>query len=395
MIFWHIRIMSKEFPCVIFIICLIVIICLIMLGCFCIRFWPTLVRLYRRLFWTEIRRELGRRSDERYAGKLFPGVKFHIRHLVHSATHKERDVLGLRSFCQSLKSRVTDGVQFFEKRKDGKRVCDKRGEQVSEQGGTQTPRVDSNLQSGIRGKYVVYIDFHYKVRIDAEGDACRGYQSKAQRIIHAKADMLNALPANHLTKTHRLAFKKLVGQLYVCAIENDMEIAEVIYKEAVQYYKSRGLETFRHRQICYSIFIYILAIVILHVCAGDIPEITEGKIPSVQYMMIAGLAGSFLAIFRKAGKREVDPDGTRRVLLFDCLGRAGIAMIMGVLTMCLLQSDFVLAAFHTLSYYSYLVIAFAAGLIDTYIPSLICKSIPIELDERKFTNEQKSKEEAS
>ncbi len=250
------------------------------------------------------------------------------------------------------------------------------------------------------GAYAVYIRSGFNVVCITKGAA--NTSTSEQNSIHALAAQLNALPVDKLFEPHKIAFKRMVGQIYVSAIKNEIESGKLQYAEALQYYKKRNVETFRLWQITFATGLYAVLVALLLWWAGlecllppdqqygttspccpcweSTPQQPQEHPLLVIPMMIASLAGSFYTIVKNAGKNERDAESSKWLIFCDCCARAIVAIILGAAAWCLLFSDFAPQPFHEFKhlFYSALVIAFAAGLIEKFIPSLICKAMPTD-----------------
>ncbi len=289
--------------------------------------------VYNKIFWKRLMQDKTHQYHENYVNKLFEGGEVHFLELISAKNYDS-------SYKKSVHS-------------------------------PQNEKQEKDTHSEEPSKYAVYINFDYQVFYKRGGAALM--LSHAQNHMLAQAGKLNALPMEQLTESQKLAYKRMVGNLIVFAIENEISEAEALYRESFQYYNKRSVETFRLRQIWFSIIIYSFFGFALLCKTGNACHISNP--PSIYLLMLAALAGSFFTIVKNAGKRKLDVECRRVLISCDCTARAIVAMLMGALSWYILQSDVIFVALQNVKNCTYVAFAFASGLVDSYIPSLICKSI--------------------
>ncbi len=141
------------------------------------------------------------------------------------------------------------------------------------------------------------------------------------------------------------------------------------------------------RLIAYATCIYAVAASLPAIIALDFSfnPPAANSATFIPQMMLAALGGSYFNIVMNAGKKERDAESAPHATLWECIARVLAALIMGTLTWLFLLSDLVPTLFQKLTHhtFSFIVIAFVAGMFNTFIPSLICKAVQAWQNEKR------------
>lgn len=238
-----------------------------------------------------------------------------------------------------------------------------------------------NLQVG-KNKFFVFIDYSYMVDWKIEGDYC--FSPDAQCLI-SQSEELNALPCKQFSVKHTMAYKRFVAQIIVSAYQENLDLGKQFYEKSLDYYRKRDVELSRSRRIICSSIVYIIVCYLLFLMR-DYFENYIYLFP----MILCSIAGSYFSIIKKVGDLSLDSSCGLFLHYSEYLSRAIIAILTGVMAFCFVQSDFTLGVLENLKspLFSYCIFAFGAGMIDALIPTIICKSIPIndKDEEKSYTN---------
>ncbi len=253
-------------------------------------------------------------------------------------------------------------------------------------------------KEGERAPSLVFIDYAYMVRWHIDPTTMASLDPELKKLI-VRAANLNTQPCAMFSDIGRMTFKMKVAQIVTAVLNNDGDSAAEMCKEAQAYYGDRNVEVYRRRQIFYAMVIYLVLGIILHILYSYAPRFFANGFAAflddicqccrcgatssetIFYMLEASLAGSFFSVVKTASVKRLSASCGRKLQIADVAARSLIAVIVGALTLCVMKSNLLPPALGGLNSYdgsaefSYIAIAFIAGLTDSYIPSLISTSI--------------------
>lgn len=218
-------------------------------------------------------------------------------------------------------------------------------------------------------KYVVFIDIDY----DVDWIACGKYETdeKEQLTALSNASSLDAYPSKQFSKAHQLAFKRLIAQSIVCALDGNIPCCEQKQKEAFTYYQKRDIELSRSWRVYIASFIYLLFIILLLLTYQSYPEYSPWYIASC-----FSLVGSYLSILLQSSRLKLDSSSGKKLHIIEIAGRCIMSVICGVIANIIVHTplapSIVQEANNT--FYLHALFFIAAGLLDGFIPSFVSKS---------------------
>lgn len=218
--------------------------------------------------------------------------------------------------------------------------------------------------------------YNYVVYIDTEGDvdwicdddfSSQKLTSETSALI---ADIMNeeAFPCGKLRYDERMTFKKILGSAVVSALEGELNVARGMKERGHEYLQDRISE----RSRCWSLFsataLATIWLVALHcfLPARILPE-----------PYIFGVLGAYVSVARNAGRRFTDANAGRFLHWSESFTRLAVGAVLGVVGVSLFQSSVSPELFRDVCKNSagIAVVAFAAGLFDTFIPSMVSQLV--------------------
>lgn len=218
--------------------------------------------------------------------------------------------------------------------------------------------------------------YNYVVYIDAEGDidwicnddfSSQKLTSETSALI---ADVTNveSLPCGKLRYDERMTFKKIMGSAVVSALEGEFNAAREMKERGREYLQDRVSE----RSRCWSLFsATILAIVWFVVLHCFLPAQIYSE------PCLFGVLGAYVSIVRNAGRRFTDANAGRFLHWSESFTRLAVGAVLGVVGVSLFQSSVSPELVRDVCKNSagIAVVAFAAGLFDAFIPSMISQLV--------------------
>lgn len=222
--------------------------------------------------------------------------------------------------------------------------------------------------SGAQGKIE---DFNYLVFIDIAGDLdwlcdddhSTQQLSKETSTVIARALSVEATPCKHLKEQEWMAFKKILGASIVSAFEESYDDAETLMNQARVYLKQRTEERSRRWMLVNStVLMLILGLV------GCLLFASAVRIPS-----LFGLLGAYVSIVGHSGSRRTDAGAGRTLHWVEAFVRLVVGIILGNLGICFFNCPLAPELGRELctTDAGIRIVAFVAGLIDGFVPSMI------------------------
>lgn len=215
--------------------------------------------------------------------------------------------------------------------------------------------------------------FNFIVFIDIEGDLdwIADDENSNEKISEeigptiARIMGAEARPCKHLAEKEWMSFKKMLGAAIVSALSGECESALSQMDEALQYREKRMPERSRTWTVWSATVLTLSIAVILK------SRLVDGWIQPTP--LLYGLLGSYTAIVHRAFTRATDSGAGIWIHITEAVVRLLLGMIFG--KMCILfftnQLAPEIATRICASYSGLCVAAFAAGMFDRFIPSMI------------------------
>ena len=222
---------------------------------------------------------------------------------------------------------------------------------------------------------------NYIVFIDIEGDLDWLYKgtgsksevdAKSQEVI-SEAMSMDGLPCSKLAEEDKVAYKKMLGEAVVLAIEGDLTGARALLKQAVSYYHDRTVERSRIWTYAFTGVFGVAALFATYTSAKSFD--TEGVIDG--WAPFFGTLGAIVASIRRAGGASTDCNGGLCVHFVNALGHLFCGIVFGLMGVLIMQSPFCPKTLFGLcdDIVGVAVIAFTAGFFETFVPTMLSKCI--------------------
>jgi len=213
--------------------------------------------------------------------------------------------------------------------------------------------------------------YNYVVFIDIEGDLdwiCNDdhTENKVQPEVFtmiARIMDVEAIPCKHLGKNEWMAFKRMLGTAIVSAFEGGRDEAESLMAQAKAYIEQRIPE----RSRLWTLWSATIGTIVAGVISYFLRDLTSDA------PLIFGVFGAYVSIVRHASIRNVDSSAGKMLHVTEAGVRLLIGAILGKIGVLFCNSS--LAPEFSQSFCTSVagirVIAFASGLFDAFIPSMI------------------------
>lgn len=214
-------------------------------------------------------------------------------------------------------------------------------------------------------------DFNYLVFIDIAGDldwicdddrSVKQLPEKASTLI-ARALSVEAAPCKHLQEQEWMSFKKILGAAIVSAFEESYDEAEALIDQARTYLRQRTEERSRRWMLVNST-VLMLAFWLIECLWLDV---------NIRTPSLFGLFGAYVSIVGHSGARRTDASAGRPLHWVEAFVRLVVGIILGNVAIhffnCSLAPELGRELCTTDA--GIRIVAFVAGLIDSFIPSMI------------------------
>lgn len=214
-------------------------------------------------------------------------------------------------------------------------------------------------------------DFNYLVFIDIAGDldwicdddhSVKQLTEKASTLI-ARALSVEAAPCKHLQEQEWMSFKKILGAAIVSAFEESYDEAEALIDQARTYLRQRTEERSRRWMLVNST-VLMLVFWLIECLWFDV---------NIRTASLFGLFGAYVSIVGHSGGRRTDAGAGRPLHWVEAFVRLLVGIILGNVAIhffnCSLAPELGRELCTTDA--GVRIVAFVAGLIDSFIPSMV------------------------
>lgn len=224
-------------------------------------------------------------------------------------------------------------------------------------------KAPQNANSDQKYNYVVFIDIEGDLDWICDDDHVEQKVRPEVLALIAKIMDVEAIPCKHLHQAEWMAFKRMLGTAIVSAFEEELDAAEALMLHAKAYIEQRIPERSRLwtlRSATCALGIYGLVLYFL-----------RNTTPIVAFMF--GLFGAYVSLVRQASARQTDSNAGRALHCTEAFVRLLIGMMLGkmgvLICFCAIAPEFAQKICESDA--GARVIAFAAGLFDSFIPAMI------------------------
>ena len=232
-----------------------------------------------------------------------------------------------------------------------------------------------------RYDYVVFIDIAGDLDWICDDDHSEEHLEPKTAALAARALSIEAMPCKQLSQENRMAFKRLLGAAIVSAFEGNRDDAETLMLQAQTFLQDRTQELSRRWTLISSTILLIVVSVLL--CLGHPKPVL---VPT-----LFGLFGAYVSIVGRSGSRRTDSGAGKKLHFVESAVRLVVGMLLGNIGVQFFNSPIApeLARGLCESDAGIKTAAFAAGFLDTFIPSMISAYLlkPLETKNKEDTND--------
>lgn len=212
--------------------------------------------------------------------------------------------------------------------------------------------------------YIVYIDKDNDIDyIDTRDIDSSQIKRHVARLQHAEA-----VPSKHLPERFQIEFKRCLGVGYVHALESNFDDLDSIIASAGRYLESRNHEYSRRLLLGTG-----LAVAAAAAGTGLGLYLSGCRNPWV-FGILFGILGSFVSVWQRSSQTVTSSAGGLVLHMLECLSRIMIGTIFGMVAMTAVRCHVILPQMTSANeLYAYILISFAAGFSERFIPSIIEK----------------------
>lgn len=234
-------------------------------------------------------------------------------------------------------------------------------------------KYDKNSTDPNNFSYIIFIDKEGDVDWEYKGVGDRENLSASSSSVVSHAMALEGMPCGRLPDGERVAFKKMIGEALALAFEGDCKGARQTLKSAHAYYNDRTIEISR---VWSAIFLLgvgaILGAMILW--SGGFSWLT---MHTIYRPMVFGMIGAGIAHFKRIVHAQTDGNAGWPIHVLNVSGHLICGMVFGLVGYLLFKSGLCPDVMKNLcdTKEGILVIAFASGLFESFVPSMLSKFV--------------------
>ena len=227
--------------------------------------------------------------------------------------------------------------------------------------------------------YVVFIDIAGDLDWICDDDHSQKHLTSRSSTLIARALSIEALPCKQLAEEQWMAFKRMLGAAIVSALEESFGDAETFMEQAQSYLRGRTEERSRMWTLLDST---VLLIVFSSVLLMEVFD-------SVRVPFLFGLFGAYVSTVRSSGKRRTDASAGFFLHLVEACVRLMAGMILGLVGVQLFNCSLAPEVARSLcaTDAGIRTVAFCAGLLDHFIPSMISAYVLKPLEPKGNSND--------
>lgn len=234
--------------------------------------------------------------------------------------------------------------------------------------------MDSSKKSG----YIVFIDFEDNIDwVDKRDENYWDPDSSLKRDIWlANLNAAECQPCTNLSETDKLQFKKLLGGGYLLALQKQFDGIQTIIDESLSFVRARNNEATRKLFLRYSSIVTLL--VVLMMCVNQF--LCQWKLSWISGISM-GVLGAYVSIWLRYGRLTFTGLSSKCLHFLEAFSRLFIGAIFALVALCSIKCGLLLSHLDQGSeLYSFMIIGFAAGFSERFIPSLVEKITNMQED---------------
>jgi len=221
--------------------------------------------------------------------------------------------------------------------------------------------------------YIVFLDKEGDVDWEYCGIGSRGNLSAESMSVISKATAVEGMPCDILSRNERIAFKKMIAEVIVLSIEEKFNDGRELLKAARLYYYDRIVVQSR----IWSTIALILIGIVMSVGLLWVGHFKLSTFSRIYLPMTFGLLGAIVGHFRSVAHAYADSDAGRLLRVLNVIGHLFCGVVFGLMGVVFFKSGFCPEGMRGLcnATEGCCVIAFTAGLFESFIPSLLSKFV--------------------
>lgn len=221
--------------------------------------------------------------------------------------------------------------------------------------------------------YIVFIDKDGVVDWEYSGKGEREMMSRETTAAISKASIVDGLPCDILSKKELIAFKTMVAEAVVMAIERDFVTSRELLRTAKSYYNDRVVVQSR---IWSTIVLFIVGFLL---CLGLmwLGGFEWSAVGKIYQPMVFGVLGAVIGHFRRITLSQSDSTAGCFLRILNVVGHLFCGCVLGLIGVIFFKSGFCPYSMRELcdSPTGCVVISFTGGLFEMFIPSLLSKFV--------------------
>lgn len=196
--------------------------------------------------------------------------------------------------------------------------------------------------------------------------------------IIAKQTELESLPIGHLNAEGKMGFRSLIGTAILLLLTEQFENSRVALKSAETFYRSRTAERARIWMLESGASVTTMFTVWAAVVLGWIWQV--GTVSSgglLEQMLMgagAGAWGAFISLVLRVSLLGIDATAGRSLHYWESVCRVAAGVVAGALAVCAIAAGLIAPAALKLGTPLLLLLGFAAGFSERFLPGLVAKT---------------------
>lgn len=213
--------------------------------------------------------------------------------------------------------------------------------------------------------FVVFIDIAEDLDWICDDDKSKNKMPRGASVRICEVMDAASLPCDSLPEAERMAYKKMLGSAIVSAFDGDLRKSSGLLRQALSYLRDRITE----RSRMWTLEAALVVGTALFLLGWWVFDRTS---PAT-----FGLLGAWISIVRKAGNRLTDSNAGKWLHWLEVLMRLSAGMVLGILGVKLFSCQLAPCLMQELclSASGCCVVAFASGLLDGLVPSMISRYV--------------------
>lgn len=231
---------------------------------------------------------------------------------------------------------------------------------------------------GKKTGYIVYIDLEDDIDwIDLRDDFWNAEDKKQRDAFIAQLNVLQFHPCQNISDEDKFTFKKMLGSIYVLALQKQFDAIPTIMKETENFIIQRNKEAARTMYLELS---GVIAFIVLVFWIFDAHYLMWCKEWVAGIAM--GILGSYVSVWIRYGKVTMKGLSSRWLHYLESISRLFIGGVFAIVSMTAVKCGVILSnSDPTLLRFTFALVGFASGFSERFVPSMIERFIDSKTNE--------------